>query len=248
MSQPRAILFDLFDTLVDLHFSRLPRSEVGGRSIPTTLLSQHQAIRDRGHAVEFEAFVEALRTTDQELRSSHFDAGIEVPTMERFSRLAARLDLEDPALPEILTGAHMGQIQAVAEAPDHHAEVLRGLAAQFPLVLCSNFSDAGTAMAILEETSLRPAFSAFSISETVGIRKPRPEIFRHALAAVGVSARDAVHVGDNLDADIRGAHGIGMRTIWARRRVAAPDEARLNYDGPEPTWVVDDLSAIDGLF
>ena len=248
MSEPRVILFDLFDTLVDLHFSRLPRSEIGGRQVPTTLVSQHQAILDRGHRVEFGDYVDALRSTDRQFRESHFEKGREVPTIERFSRLVESLDLQDSELAQILTGAHMGQIRAVAETPSSHAGVLKGLSGRYRLALCSNFSDAATALAILEEASLRPYFSAVSISETVGIRKPRPEIFQHALAALEVEAGDAVHVGDNLDADVRGAGLAGLRTIWARRRVAEPDRALQEYDGPAPTWVVDDIATIGELF
>ncbi len=60
----------------------------------------------------------------------------------------------------------------------------------------------------------RPHCTAVTISESVGVRKPRPEIFRHALEALGVEPEETVHVGDNLDADIRGASLLGMRPIW----------------------------------
>lgn len=57
-------------------------------------------------------------------------------------------------------------------------------------------------------------FAAVLVSGQEGMRKPEPEIFRRALARLGVSADEAVFVGDNPEADIRGAHGVGMRTIF----------------------------------
>ena len=44
--------------------------------------------------------------------------------------------------------------------------------------------------------------------------KPHPAPFLRALEALGVGARDAVFVGDDLGADIRGAKALGMTTVW----------------------------------
>ena len=52
--------------------------------------------------------------------------------------------------------------------------------------------------------------------EVVG--KPRPHIFRAALARLGVSPEEAVMIGDSLTSDVRGAQTVGLRTIW----LAAP--------------------------
>lgn len=57
-------------------------------------------------------------------------------------------------------------------------------------------------------------FAAVLVSGQEGMRKPNPEIFRRALDRLGVRADEAVFVGDNPEADIRGAHGVGMRTIF----------------------------------
>ena len=44
--------------------------------------------------------------------------------------------------------------------------------------------------------------------------KPRPEPFERALGQLGIAARDAVFVGDDLEADVRGAKALGMTTVW----------------------------------
>lgn len=46
------------------------------------------------------------------------------------------------------------------------------------------------------------------------LAKPSPEPFLAALDALAVEARDAVFVGDNLEADIGGAKPLGMTTVW----------------------------------
>ena len=52
-----------------------------------------------------------------------------------------------------------------------------------------------------------------SHDERVRSAKPDPHIFEYTSKAVGVSAEEAVHVGDTYEADIIGAQGVGIRPI-----------------------------------
>ena len=52
------------------------------------------------------------------------------------------------------------------------------------------------------------------VSAEVGVSKPDPEIFRVAINRLGVSAQQAVMVGDSWAADIEGARAAGIRAIW----------------------------------
>ena len=56
-----------------------------------------------------------------------------------------------------------------------------------------------------------------SHDERVRSAKPDPHIFEYTLEAVGVSAEEAVHVGDTYEADIIGAQGVGIRPILIDR-------------------------------
>jgi HAD superfamily hydrolase (TIGR01509 family) len=242
----RAVLFDLFDTLVDLPLDRLPAIEVGGRAVPSTAGALHAALAPRAD-VDLEALTATLREIDRAWRQGAGAEGRELPTVERFARLCACLDLHDEELPELLTQVHMGMIADLAETPAHHARVLDSLRPQLRLGLCSNFSHAPTALAILERARLRERLDAIAISHEVGLRKPRREIFEAALARLGVAPREAVHVGDNLEADVEGAAAAGLRTVWLTRRVGDPEAARAAYRGPPPHWIVRDLGEIPAL-
>jgi putative hydrolase of the HAD superfamily len=59
-------------------------------------------------------------------------------------------------------------------------------------------------------------FDTILISGSEGIEKPDPRIFARALERCGVSAAEAIFVGDNPDADIRGAQAAGLRPVWKR--------------------------------
>ncbi|MDO4511526.1 MAG: YjjG family noncanonical pyrimidine nucleotidase [Bacteroidales bacterium] len=56
------------------------------------------------------------------------------------------------------------------------------------------------------------------LSDDCGITKPQRGIFDYALEQCGAEAATSVMIGDNPDADIRGAHEAGWRTIYFNLR------------------------------
>lgn len=59
-------------------------------------------------------------------------------------------------------------------------------------------------------------FETILVSEKEQCRKPEAVIFERALVQMGVDAETAVFVGDNPEADVRGAQNVGMRGVWKR--------------------------------
>jgi FMN phosphatase YigB (HAD superfamily) len=239
----RAVAFDLFDTLVDLDMDGLPRVEVNGRSFPSTAGVLHAEVA-RHAPVTLEEFAAAQRVVDQEVRAPRYEAGRELPTLERFALVLAGLGVERPGLAERLTGLHMGMLVGQVRHLAHHAGVLAGLRGRVQLAVCSNFSHSQTALAVLEAAGLRWHLDAVLVSDAVGFRKPRAEIFRATLGALGTAPEETLHVGDSLSADVAGAAALGMRTAWITRRVPKPDEALAKHGGPRPDHVVTDLAEI----
>lgn len=66
-------------------------------------------------------------------------------------------------------------------------------------------------------------------SARVGVRKPHARIFQQALQLARVPPEEALMVGDNLDADVRGPERVGMRAVLLDRDPtrAAPDGVRV---------------------
>ena len=242
----RAMVFDLFDTLVDLHFDASDTTEVAGKQVHSFVLRLHEALRERAE-VDFESFMKAVTEVDRTEGRPRYKEGREFPTLERFESVVRLLGLEDPELPEILTDAHMSGIFECVIVPPHHQEVLDRLGRGAKLGLCSNFSHSGTALRVLEEAGLRPHLEAVAISDAVGFRKPRPEIFQSTLDALGVAAEETLHVGDDLRADVGGAAPLGIRTAWITRRVRDPEAKLREWEGPHPDWTVADLAELEEL-
>ena len=63
-------------------------------------------------------------------------------------------------------------------------------------------------------------------SQDCGREKPDPGIFRAALERAGCDAARAVHVGDQVATDIKGAEAAGVRAVLLDRSEAFPDYNR----------------------
>jgi HAD superfamily hydrolase (TIGR01549 family) len=72
----------------------------------------------------------------------------------------------------------------------------------------------GRAEEALDAVGLREHFELVVDSGRVGIDKPDPRIFHHALELMGgIDAHEAVYVGDIYEIDVQGARAAGMRPI-----------------------------------
>ena len=244
----RAIVFDLFDTLVDLRWERLPVTEHRGKRVPASITALHERV-SRSRAVDLDAFIDTMLQGDRDFAESHYKHDREVPTGLRMGVLLRRLGIEDDDLAGELTQIHMGVLRSGVEVLAHHGAVLDGLRRAVPLGLCSNFSHSETALAVLEEAGLRDRLDprALVVSDAFGLRKPRAEIFAEVVARLGVAAEETLHVGDSLRADVAGAANAGLRTAWITRRVSDVPGALAAHEGPRPDHVIGDLSELPDL-
>lgn len=242
----RAVSLDLFDTLVDMHMDRLPRIEIAGRPTPSTYGLLHEA-SVQWHGLEFERFAAELGATDRELRARYFGEHRELPTLERFLAFGRKIGATERAMAETLTRIHMGAVREHVTHVAHHPELLARLRGRVRLAVCSNFSHSETARFVLERAELLAHFDPVVISEDVGIRKPRAEIFEAVLSPLGLAPGEVLHVGDSLSADVAGAAALGLRTAWLTRRVPDPETALREYDGPKPDHVIADLAELELL-
>ncbi len=93
----------------------------------------------------------------------------------------------------------------------------------------------------VDSSGLRGLVDAVIISEEQGVAKPDPRIFEQAIAKIGGMAADSLFVGDNPEADILGAKGVGMRAAWLRRG------REWRYDDQRPDYILDDISVVREL-
>jgi putative hydrolase of the HAD superfamily len=83
--------------------------------------------------------------------------------------------------------------------------------------------------ALLDQLGLSSYFEHFFISFEMGLQKPNPEFFRRALQKMAVDPIEALHVGDDVEEDIRGAEAAGLRAYHINRR-EKPINSRMLVD------------------
>ena len=248
MSRPvRAVVFDLFDTLVDLHMEALAPVEHRGQRVAGTAPALHEALQEHLPEVDFDRFATTLREVDRRFRETRYAKGLELPTLERFEAFLEALGRPDGEVAARLTEVHMEALRGQVRNLSHHPELLADLRSRVPLALCSNFSHSETALRVLREAELYEHFDVLIVSDATGIRKPRPEIFQAVLDQLGTAPEETLHVGDNLSADVSGAAALGIRTAWVTRRVADPRSRLDAHEGPAPDHEIEDLEELREL-
>lgn len=94
----------------------------------------------------------------------------------------------------------------------------------------------------LRRDGVAPYIDIWGISAIVGLEKPSPELFEWALAEAAVPAREAVHIGNRLDTDVRPARAVGLGTVWVVRGEAPVHPTAEQRAEPDLT-----VDSLDGL-
>jgi putative hydrolase of the HAD superfamily len=100
----------------------------------------------------------------------------------------------------------------------------------------------------LERHDLLRYFDHWSFSDEVGVYKPDPTIFEHALAGLDATAERAAHVGDLRRTDVLGAKQMGMVAV-RYTGVADDDDTALGegHTAAEGDLVVHDHADLPAL-
>jgi putative hydrolase of the HAD superfamily len=241
-----AVFFDLFDTLVHFERDRLPLVEIDGKRVRSTAGHLHAVLARHAPAVTLERCYAALLASWQEAERLRAIDHREVPARERFADFFRRLALDvrqlPPDLDVTLIDTHRRELARAARFPAHHRALLERLARRHRLAVVSNFDYTPTALGILEAAGVRDLFDAVVVSDEVGWRKPRADIFAEAIRRTGAEARATLFVGDRADIDVAGAHAMGMGAAWIN-----PARDPLPPGIPAPHYEICDLAELEDI-
>ena len=113
----------------------------------------------------------------------------------------------------------------------------------YRLGLISNAGDDKDVQQLARGFGISRFFDFILTSAACSYRKPHPRIFELALANWYLLPSEAVMVGDNLDADIRGAKGAGLYGIWISRRAGQRTEAEMHIQADASLTTLSELPA-----
>ena len=90
----------------------------------------------------------------------------------------------------------------------------------------------------MQTSGIHHFFKTLTNSEDAGVQKPHPEIFKIALKSAGATTENSLMIGDNYEADILGAHNLGMKCIFYN-----PESVDIN-NMPEDIIVIKELGKL----
>ncbi len=231
MAPIKAVLFDMFDTLMLI--------EKDHAFYSPSLHASYEYLATNGVAVTFEEFEKAYVTArdslyaevNAELGEPHFNIRI----AGALRSLGFNLDTSD-RLVVGATEAFCNRFMTYVRIDKHAESVLRELRKKYELGVVSNFAIPECVTKLMQKHGLEKLFDVIIVSGAVNKRKPHLEIFQRALQELGVTAEETVFVGDTIDADVMGAKAAGMKTIFIERRfqkdaeVACPSQTIKGLD------------------
>jgi putative hydrolase of the HAD superfamily len=248
--QPRAVLFDLDDTLFDhthataAALAALHAEEQGFSAWTVEVLAERHSLvleamhaevvagrldvtdarRERFRTLLLEAIGWSPGSSQSSPGSSQWSPGSSDPGLDidtRAANLARRYRL-----------AYESAWQPVPGAPALLAE-LRARGLRIGIVTNNLVVEQ---RAKLDCCGLADMVDALVTSEETGVAKPDPLIFVQALDRLDTRPDRAVMVGDAWATDILGARAAGVRAVWLNRRgQPRPDDDIVELKALEPT-------------
>jgi putative hydrolase of the HAD superfamily len=215
----KAVLFDMFDTLLMIEHNH--------QFYVPSLKQMYEILKNSGINETFDDFLKAYTKARVELYEKA-DVKNEEPHFNE--RVVKALELlgynysKDSSVVRDATFAFCKEFMKYVRIDKNSKKVLTELSKKYELGIVSNFAIPECVVKLLQENEIESLFSVVIISGDINKRKPSPEIFKTALNALKVTGSEAVFVGDTLDADIRGASEVGMKTIFIERRIQKEKE------------------------
>lgn len=215
-TQPKAVFFDLDDTLFDHQYSV--------RSSLRALQAEYPRLQQVPFQTLEDTYAQLLEKLHQYVLSGAWS--LDESRFERFRQLLTSFG-ETPTPEEISAVIRLHrEVYLATRRPVLGAIPLlkRLRQRQITIVVVTNNLTAEQ-RAKLRLCGLESWVDALVTAEDVGHPKPHPAMFETALAYARCAADEVIMVGDSWQSDVLGAHGLGIRTLWLNRYGAVcPDE------------------------
>lgn len=196
----RLVTLDLDDTLWAIA-PAIERAEI----------ALHEWLRANCEATAQRFSREQLRALRREVEGLHPELSGDITALRRRS---IQLALQRGGDDEALLDEAFDVFWTARNEVEYFADVLPALTrlkSQYALAAVTNGN------ACLHRTGLTE-FLDFSITaRDAGCAKPARSIFHQACERAGVTPRETLHVGDDIECDVRGALAAGLHAVWINR-------------------------------
>ena len=161
---------------------------------------------------------------------------------QAWTRALADLGIHDPAIAAEAVERHILAVTRTMRFMDGAAELLDAVQATGAKLAIITNGAVDVQTDKLRDLGILDRFDVVTTSGGAGIAKPEAAIFELTLDALGVAADRAVHIGDNLMADVGGAKAAGLSAVWINLHGASPSDGY-----PVPDFEVRSVGEIAAL-
>lgn len=203
--QYKHLFFDLDRTLWDF--------ETNANEALTELYEAH-ALKAKG-IPSLSAFIENYKFHNELLWEKYRNGEVDKEVL-RSSRFL--LTLNDFQIDDSTLAAHLGD-QYIRNCPlKTHVfpftyEILEYLYKKYRLHIITNGFEEVQYIK-LEQANILHYFEQVVTSEQVAVKKPHPDIFKHAMVKAFCKPEESLMIGDDLPVDILGAKAVGMGQVY----------------------------------
>lgn len=232
MQQYRHLFFDLDHTLWDFETN----------SNATLLQLFHEYGLHQTITPDFDQFYECYSYHNKRLWDKYHHGLIKQEDLRWKRMWLAMLDFKKPdeKLARTLSGEYLKILPTKRALFPFAIEIIQYLKNKgYELHLITNGFDEVQKGKLLS-SGLDVFFKEVITSEKAMSLKPHKAIFDFALEAAGANRAESIMLGDNLDADIRGAMDAGLDTVFVNH---LREETTL-----KPTYTVYHLQELEGIF
>jgi HAD superfamily hydrolase (TIGR01549 family) len=234
MSNVKAVIFDIDDTLFDHRFSC--------RKGLTAVQKEFECFRK----LTLDEFEKEHRRLLDEIHLSQVLTGkisIEQARIERFKIAFQKVGIAaDETMAKKAVRIYRENYQANRRAVPGSKELLEKLKPRVKIaVLSNNLYEEQRGKLI--DCGLDKFVDVTVVSEHVGVTKPAPEIFLETLKRLDRKPQEAVMIGDSWEWDVMGAMKVGIKPIWYNQyKLPCPDSSAVKVlDSYFPTEEVVEL-------
>jgi putative hydrolase of the HAD superfamily len=159
---------------------------------------------------------------------------------KRMWRTLLDFKIGDEALAKAISARFLEILPVKQNLFEHAKEILEYLTAKgYTLHMITNGFEK-TQWSKLNNSGLGHYFTHVITSEASNSVKPQKEIFDYAISKAGAVHKESIMIGDNLDADIKGAINAGIDSIFVNHINAVTEV--------QPTYTVTHLQQLEQIF
>ncbi len=205
---PRAILFDLDDTIIEFHALAAPAWDATVHSF-----------RDQLHGItpgQVRQSIDRVSSAWWADADRHRMGRLDLAGTRRRNVGDALLEfglVDDDLVGRIVDEFEQRRFEGLRLFPGALETLRQCRERGIWLGMVTNGAGPGQ-RAKIERFDLAPLFDCIVIEGEFGVGKPDERVFRHALSELGVDSAEAWMVGDNLTWEITPAQRLGMKGIW----------------------------------